>query len=93
MRTQFAIRRQPSVKLIWSREEDIRHDFYRPAALARMRAGLDAAGRITTWDAKLVSASIMTRIAPARLDKGIDPSSVEGMIRSPYAMATRRVST
>jgi len=79
------------VKLIWSREEDIRHDFYRPAALARMRAGLDATGKITAWDAKLVSPSIMARVVPARVVNGIDPTSVEGFVGSPYAMGTRRV--
>lgn len=38
------------VKLIWSREEDVRQDYYRPAVLSRFRAGLDAAGNVTAWE-------------------------------------------
>src|SRR5579862_1462897 len=42
------------VKLIWSREEDIRHDFYRPAALCRFAGGLDASGRPVAWSARFI---------------------------------------
>jgi isoquinoline 1-oxidoreductase beta subunit len=45
------------VKLIWSREEDIQHDFYRPAAAIRFRAGLDPAGRLMALDCRVVTAS------------------------------------
>jgi len=38
------------VKLIWSREEDVRQDYYRPAVLSRFRAGLDAAGNLIAWE-------------------------------------------
>ncbi len=43
------------VKLVWSREEDMQHDFYRPASAARFRAGLDSSRKLTGWDIKLVS--------------------------------------
>jgi isoquinoline 1-oxidoreductase subunit beta len=79
------------VKLIWSREEDIQHDFYRPVSLARLRAGLDAGGKVTAWDFKIVSPSIMTRVFPQRMKNRLDPSSVEGAIESPYAPANRRI--
>ncbi len=79
------------VKLIWSREEDIQHDFYRPAAMARLRAGLDSNGKIAAWHVKLVSPSLMARVNPAYVKDGVDPTSVEGLIGSPYAMAARRV--
>ena len=79
------------VKLIWSREEDLQHDFYRPVSLARLRAGLDAGGKVTAWDFKIVSPSIMTRVFPQRVKNRLDPSSVEGAIESPYAPANRRI--
>lgn len=60
------------VKLIWTREEDITHDFYRPACAARLRAALDAGGMITAIDAS--SASTNDRI-------------FGGMVRTDYAIA------
>ncbi len=45
------------VKLIWSREEDIQQDFYRPAAAIRFRGGLDAAGKLTALEARVVTSS------------------------------------
>jgi isoquinoline 1-oxidoreductase beta subunit len=79
------------VKLIWAREEDIQHDFYRPVSTARLRAGLDAAGKMTAWDFKIVAPSIMTRVFPRGVKNGIDPSSVEGAVVSPYAPPNRRI--
>jgi isoquinoline 1-oxidoreductase subunit beta len=45
------------VQVVWSREDDMRHDYYRPASLHRVRAGLDESGRIVVWDHHLVSVS------------------------------------
>ena len=45
------------VKLQWTREDDLHHDFYRPCGLHRMRAGLDKSGRITAWTQRLASCS------------------------------------
>lgn len=45
------------VKLIWTREEDIQHDYYRPAALARFRGGLDKSGKLVALECTYVSAS------------------------------------
>lgn len=45
------------VKLVWSREEDIQHDFYRPAAAIRFRGGLDSAGRLVALDCAVATAS------------------------------------
>jgi isoquinoline 1-oxidoreductase beta subunit len=45
------------VQVVWSREDDMRHDYYRPASLHRVRAGLDKQGRLSVWDHHLVSVS------------------------------------
>ncbi len=79
------------VKLIWSREEDIQHDFYRPVSRARMRAGLDRSGKVTAWDIRIASPSIMARLFPQRVQHRFDSSSVEGAVKSPYAPAHRRI--
>ena len=79
------------VKLVWSREEDMRQDFYRPAAMARLRAGLNATGEPVAWHVRLAAPSIMSRALPDYVKDGIDPSSVEGAADSPYAFANQRV--
>lgn len=45
------------IKLQWSREDDVKNDFYRPAGVHEMQAGLDAAGKVTAWAQRLASAS------------------------------------
>src|SRR5262249_50082486 len=72
------------VKLVWSREEDMRHDFYRPAAACRMSAGLDASGTPVGMSARLAVPSIMSRVFPQFVKNGIDPTAVEGMAETPY---------
>lgn len=74
------------VKLIWSREEDIQHDFYRPAAAASLSAVLSPDGRIEALQARLACSSIYIRNFPDRVKNGVDPKSVEGVVDVPYAL-------
>jgi len=83
------------VKVIYSREDDLQHDFYRPVSFHRIRAALDVAGRPTAWRHHVVSPSIIRRFIPAAVPDflahlagpmkgGIDPSAVEGIVDLPY---------
>ena len=60
------------VKLIWSREEDMTHDFYRPISQCRLRAGLDANGNVVALHARLSGQSILAYLAPSRMENGVD---------------------
>ena len=82
------------VKLIWTREDDMRHDVYRPASFTKLRAGLDAKGRPTVWEQHIACPSIFKRYMPALLGedgKKVDPSSVEAAADHPYAIPNVRV--
>ena len=79
------------VQLIWSREEDMRHDFYRPMAALRFRAGLDASGLPTVWFNRSVTHSILSGIRPEDVKSGIDRTSVEGLANIPYGFAQQRI--
>ena len=66
------------VKLIWTREEDMQHCFYRPITQARLRAGLDDKGNVTTLHARISGQSILAYLAPASIKNGIDPVQFQG---------------
>jgi isoquinoline 1-oxidoreductase beta subunit len=74
------------VHVLWSREEDIRHDFYRPASSVRMRAALDAAGVPTALHARVASPSILARVWPDWNPEEVDGTAVQGLGESLYAI-------
>jgi len=80
------------VQVVWTREDDIRHDFYRPAGLNRLRGGLDAGGRPMAWQHRIVGPSILSRVAPGAVAGGSDRTSVEGAANLPYAIPNIQVT-
>ena len=74
------------VKVIWTREDDFKNDFYRPGIMCRIEGALDPNGRLTAWSHKVVSASIMTRVFPQFVKNGIDSTAVAGIVNMDYAI-------
>jgi isoquinoline 1-oxidoreductase subunit beta len=79
------------VKVVWSREEDIRHDVYRPYYFDRLAAGLDARGQPVAWSHRIVGPSILARYLPAAFRNGIDPDGVDGAAQLLYEIPSIRV--
>ena len=79
------------VKMIWTREEDTQHDYYRPYYYDRVAAGLDASGKLVGWTHKTTASSVMARWAPAGLENGLDPDTVECAVGdTPYDVAAEQ---
>ena len=79
------------VKVVWSREEDIQHDMYRPYYYDRISAGFDANDKLIAWNHRIVGSSIMARFFPPGFKDGIDPDAVDGAIDLPYNLPNYRV--
>ena len=74
------------VKVVWTREDDIKGGYYRPMYVHRVEAGLDGAGKLVAWNHTIVGPSIVagTPFEPMMVKEGIDPTSVEGVSDMPY---------
>jgi isoquinoline 1-oxidoreductase subunit beta len=80
------------VKVVWTREEDIRHDIVRPPYLDHYRASLAADGSVTHWYNRLAGPSIVERWLPPALRKnGLDSDLVEGAEEPPYDLPNLHV--
>ncbi|WP_428334732.1 molybdopterin cofactor-binding domain-containing protein [Novosphingobium sp.] len=79
------------VKLIWTREEDTAHDWYRPAYADHIDIAVGADGKIAAWEHKIAGSSIMARLMGGAF-KGIDEDAVEGAITPIYPAAARKVT-
>ncbi len=79
------------VKVVWTREEDIQHDMYRPYFVDRISAGLDAQGMPAAWNHRFAGSSIMARWLPPAFNNGLDPDTTDGAIDLAYALANMRV--
>jgi CO/xanthine dehydrogenase Mo-binding subunit len=71
------------LKVVWSREEDVQHDVYKPYFFDRITAGLDADGRPIAWHHRITGSSVFARWVPPTFKNGFDPDTVEGA-KPPY---------
>jgi len=79
------------VKVVWTREEDIQHDMYRPYWFDRLSAGLDEQGRPVVWKNRFAGSSVIARWLPPGFKDGLDPDSTEGAIDLVYDLPNFRV--
>jgi isoquinoline 1-oxidoreductase beta subunit len=74
------------VKVVWTREEDIQHDMYRPYWFDRLSAGLDEKGMPIAWSHRFAGSSVLARWAPPTFNNGLDPDTTEGAIDLVYSL-------
>ncbi len=78
------------VKMIWTREDDMTHDTYRPPAYEEVSGGVDAAGKVIAWKLHITSPSITARMFPPV--KGVDDSVIEAAVNNLYDVPNLSVS-
>src|SRR5205807_4757289 len=88
---QIAMQVEGPVKVVWTREEDIQHDMYRPCFVDRMSAGLDDKGMPVAWNHRFAGSSIIARWAPPLFNKGLDPDTTEGAIDLWYGLPSTHI--
>ncbi len=84
-----------AVQLMWTREQDLAHDFFRPAAVARLQGMLDTDGRLAGWQSKSAAASPAQHLLQRAFGlpmAGPDKTTVEGLYDQPYEIAHQQVS-
>ena len=85
------------VKMLWTREEDTQHDFYRPASLIRVKAALDDSGNPVAWYSRVAATSIFSTLVhlplkpPFAPAEGVDPQSVASINDLPHTIPNVRV--
>jgi isoquinoline 1-oxidoreductase beta subunit len=88
---QIAMHVDGPVKVVWTREEDIQHDMYRPYWLDRISAGLDTMGKPVAWNHRYAGSSVIARWLPPAFKNGLDPDSTEGAIDLAYSLPNMHV--
>jgi isoquinoline 1-oxidoreductase beta subunit len=78
------------IKVVWTREEDMRHDVYRPAYRDTISASLSN-GRIVAWKYKVTGSSVLARWLPSAFQKGIDGDAVDSAVDMPYDIPNKRI--
>jgi len=79
------------VKVVWTREEDIKYDLFRAATCQRIEAGVDGQGQLTGWSHKVVAGSIFKLINPKAIQNGIDIMSLWGLVDFPGSPDGNRI--
>jgi isoquinoline 1-oxidoreductase beta subunit len=79
------------IKLVWTREDDIRNDPYRGGTVTDCVAALDAGGKLATLKQTVVSSSINMRTSPALVKNGVDTAAGNGFTNAPYAVPNQLV--
>lgn len=79
------------VKVVWTREEDIQHDMYRPFFSDTLTAALDEKGSPIAWHHRFTGSSILARWLPPAFNNGLDPETVDGTIHLVYALPNFQV--
>jgi isoquinoline 1-oxidoreductase subunit beta len=87
---RVAQRSDGPVKLVWSREEDIQHDIYRPVYRDVLSASVSN-GRVVGWTHRIAGSSVMARWLPPAFQKGIDIDAVDSAVDIPYDIPNLRV--
>ncbi len=86
--TEIAVATGKPIKLLWSREDDIKHGVYRPASLMKIKAGVDEAGQVTAWQAKRVGGNIMPQTLKNMLP-GLLPGVPASIINAAVGLSNR----
>jgi isoquinoline 1-oxidoreductase subunit beta len=73
------------VKVVWTREDDMKNDFYRPASYHRLSAGIDAQGTLSAWQHRVVAPSITAQLMPQESREEQERDAVDGAVGLPYA--------
>jgi isoquinoline 1-oxidoreductase beta subunit len=79
------------VKLVWTREDDMRHDRFRPQAAISFKGALDANGRPTALYIRTAVGSILRSLRINKVENGIEPMAIEGLANNPYQIANTKV--
>jgi isoquinoline 1-oxidoreductase beta subunit len=79
------------VKLVWTREEDMTHDRYRPQAAVRLKTALGADGMPVAFDARIAVGSIQRSVGMNRVENGLEPQAIEGIANTNYKIPNLRV--
>jgi isoquinoline 1-oxidoreductase beta subunit len=88
---QIAMHVDGPVKVVWTREEDIQHDMYRPCFFDRISAGLDDKGMPVAWNHTFAGSSVIARWGPPFFKDGLDADTTEGAIDLVYALPNLHV--